>query len=58
MSCEHEWEASRDDAEISSIDSFRNEITVYSRVYLRCGLCGAEAEVCVAGEGNVEVEEE
>tara|TARA_R100000008_G_C3558303_1_gene154502 strand:- start:658 stop:825 length:168 start_codon:yes stop_codon:yes gene_type:complete len=54
MSCEHEWEVYH--AEISSTDKCGNEITVYSRVYLRCGLCGAEAEVSVIGEGNVEVE--
>ena len=53
MSCKHEWEVYHD--EITSIDKCGNEITVYSTVYLRCGLCGAEDEVPVIGEGSVEV---
>ena len=53
MSCEHEWERYHD--EVTSIDTHGNEITVYSAVYLRCGLCGAESMVSVIGEGIVEV---
>lgn len=53
MSCKHEWEVYHD--EITSTDKCGNEITVYSTVYLRCRLCGAEDKVSVIGEGSVEV---
>ena len=55
VSCEHEWEGPW--GEVTSIDTYGNEITVYSAVYLRCGLCGAESMVSVIGEGIVEVTE-
>ena len=53
MSCEHEWERYHD--EVTSIDTYGNEITFETVVYLRCGLCGAESMVSVIGEGIAEV---